>query len=158
MKAVKISACAERPTLTAPLRKPTTLYSEQILAFLRLPSSSTGPQHHEEVSVPAGAPPPLLDASIFGCAARFNLFTIDVLASINGRRFQTLPVISQSLPSIYAAELSKDGEIFNSNNNDDFPFVRQILISLRRVIIVINLIYDNNNNNKGNNNNYIKVS
>jgi hypothetical protein len=30
------------------------LQSGQILASLRLPSSSTGPQHHEEVSVPAG--------------------------------------------------------------------------------------------------------
>jgi hypothetical protein len=33
--------------------KPITLYFRQILAFLRLPSSSTGPQHHEEMSVPA---------------------------------------------------------------------------------------------------------
>jgi hypothetical protein len=32
-------------------------------------------------------PPPSSDASIFGCAARFNLSAMDVPASMNGRRF-----------------------------------------------------------------------
>jgi hypothetical protein len=32
-------------------------------------------------------PPPSLDVSLFGSAARFNLSAMDVLASMDGRRF-----------------------------------------------------------------------
>jgi hypothetical protein len=40
--------------------------------------------------------------------------------------FQAPPVIGQPLPPIYAAELSEDREIFNSDSgdNDDLPSVR----------------------------------
>ena len=59
-------------------------------------------------------PPPSSDASLFGCAARFNLSAMDVPASMNGRRFQAPPAVGQSLPPACAAELSEDGEIFDS--------------------------------------------
>jgi hypothetical protein len=68
-------------------------------------------------------PPPSLDASIFSCAARFNLSAIDIPALINGRRFQAPPAVGQPLPPTYAAELSEDGEIFNSDN-DDLPSMK----------------------------------
>jgi hypothetical protein len=42
--------------------------------------------------------PPPSDASIFGCAARFNLSAMDVPASMNGRRFQAPPAVGQPLP------------------------------------------------------------
>jgi hypothetical protein len=64
--------------------------------------------------------PPPSDASIFGCAARFNLSAMDVPASMNGRRFQAPPAVGQPLPPACAAELSEDGEIFDSDD-DDLP-------------------------------------
>jgi hypothetical protein len=63
--------------------------------------------------------PPPSDTSIFGCAARFNLSTMDVPASMNGRRFQAPPAVGQPLPPACAAELSEDGEIFDSDADDD---------------------------------------
>jgi hypothetical protein len=108
--------------------------------------------------------PPPLDTLIFSCAARFNLSVIDVPALINGCRFQASPAIGQPLPPTYAAELSEDREIFNSddnadNNNDDLPSVRQILASasLKRATKVIDLTYDDNNNNKSDGSNYTEV-
>jgi hypothetical protein len=89
---------------------------------------------------------------------------MNVPASINGRRFQALSAVGQSFPPIYAAELSKDGEIFNfgadddNNDDDSFLFVRQILASLKRAIKVINLTYDDNSDNKSDDGNYIEVS
>jgi hypothetical protein len=85
--------------------------------------------------------PSSLDASLFGCAARFNLSAMDVPASMNGGRFQAPPAVGQLLPPAYAAELSEDGEIFDSDN-DDLPSVRQILASPKRVIEVIDLTCD----------------
>src|SRR5690242_17781825 len=46
------------------------------------------------------------DASLFGSAARFNLSAMDVPASIDAAR---------------AAELSEDGEIFDSDDDGDLP-------------------------------------
>jgi hypothetical protein len=63
------------------------------------------------------------DASILGCAPRFNLSAMDVPASINGRRFQAPPAVGQPLPPAWAAELSEDGEIFDSDD-DDLPSIR----------------------------------
>jgi hypothetical protein len=83
---------------------------------------------------------------------------MDVPALMYGRRFQAPPVIGQLLSPTYAAELSEDGEIFNSDDDDNLPSVRQILAFLRRVIKVINLTYNDNSDNKGDNNSYTEVS
>jgi hypothetical protein len=87
---------------------------------------------------------------------------IDIPALINGYRFQAPPAIGQPLPPIYAAELSKDGEIFNSNDNDDdnndLLSVRQILASPRRAIKVINLTYNGDSDHKGDDGSYTEVS
>jgi hypothetical protein len=103
----------------------------------------------------------LLNASIFGGAARFNLSAMDVPASINGRRFQALSAVGQPLLSAYAAELSEDGEIFNFDADDDgldLLSVRQILASLKRAIKVIDFTCDDDSDNKGDDGNHIEIS
>src|SRR5436305_1348404 len=67
------------------------------------------------------------DASLFGCAARFNLSAMDVQASMDGGPFRAPPAVGQSLSPAHAAKLSEDGEIFDSNEDDDLPTLRQIL-------------------------------
>jgi hypothetical protein len=96
------------------------------------------------------------DASIFGCAARFNLSAMDVPASMNGRRFQAPPAVGQPLPPACAAELSEDGEIFDSDN--DLPSVRQILASPKRAIEVIDLTCDDDGDSESDNGNHTEVS
>jgi hypothetical protein len=103
--------------------------------------------------------PPSSDASIFGCAARFNLSAMDVPASMNGRRFQAPPAVGQPLPPACAAELSEDGEIFDSDeDNDDLPSVRQILASPRREIEVIDLTCDDDGDSEGDNGSHTEVN
>ena len=72
-------------------------------------------------------PPNPSDASLFGRAARFNLSAMD------GRRLQAPPFVDQPLPPAYAAELSGDGEIVDSDDDglpaDGLPSVRRILAS-----------------------------
>jgi hypothetical protein len=97
------------------------------------------------------------DTSIFGCATPFNLSTINVPASINSYRFQAPPAVGQSLPSACAAELSEDGELFDSGD-DNLLSIRQILVSLKRAIKVINLTCGDNNDNKNDNSNYTEIS
>jgi hypothetical protein len=77
-------------------------------------------------------PPPSLNTSLFGCAARFNLSAMDVPASINGDRLRASLSVDQPFPPACAAELSKD-------DDDDFFSVRRILALLKRVIEVVNL-------------------
>jgi hypothetical protein len=106
-------------------------------------------------------PPSPSDARIFGCAARFNLSAMDVPASMNSRRFQAPSAVSQPLSPAYAAELSEDGEIFDSDDNDDdndFPSVRQILGSPKQVIEVIDLTSDDDGDSEGDDGNHPKVS
>ena len=57
--------------------------------------------------------------------------------------------------STYAAELSEDREIFNSDNDDDLPSVRQILASPKRVI---NLTYDDNSDSEEDDGNHIEIN
>jgi hypothetical protein len=89
---------------------------------------------------------------------------MNVPTSINGRRFQASSIVGQPFSSVCAAELSKDGEIFNSgadddnNDDDNFLFVRQILASLKRAIKIIDLTYDDNNDNKSDDGNYTEVN
>jgi hypothetical protein len=79
---------------------------------------------------------------MLGCAARFTLSAVDVPASMNGGRFQAPPAVGQSLPPACAAELSEDGEIFDSDD-DDLPSMRQILALSKRVTEVVDPICDN---------------
>ena len=44
---------------------------------------------------------------------------MDLPPSANGFRFQAPTAVGQLLPSARIADLSEDGEIFDSNNNDD---------------------------------------
>jgi hypothetical protein len=105
--------------------------------------------------------PPPSDASIFGCTARFNLSAMDVPASMNGRRFQAPPAVGQPLPPACAAELSEDGEIFDSDADDDdadLPSLRQILASPKRVIEVIDLTCDDDGDSEGDDGSHTEVS
>jgi hypothetical protein len=73
------------------------------------------------------------DTSRLGCTARFNLPAMDLLVSMNDR-FQRSPAASQLLPSARTADLSKDREIFNSDDDDnDLSSVKQILASSKRL-------------------------
>jgi hypothetical protein len=82
-----------------------------------------------------------------------------VPTSIDGGLFRASPAVSQPLSSTRAAELSKDGEIFNSDDDDDddLPTLKQILSSPKQVIKMINLICDGDNNSEGDGN-YTEVS
>jgi len=77
---------------------------------------------------------------------------------MNGRRFQTPPAVGQLLSPTYVAELSEDGEIFNSDNDDDIPSVKQILVSPKRVIKVINLTYDDYSDSEGDDGNHMEIN
>jgi hypothetical protein len=82
-----------------------------------------------------------------------------VPTSINDDRLRALLSVGQSLLSAYTAELSKNEEIVNSDNDDDdFPFVRRILALLKRVIKVINFTCDKADDSKVDDDNYIEVS
>jgi hypothetical protein len=97
-------------------------------------------------------PSTLSDALRLDYTARFNLFTMNLPAPLNGRGFQTPSVVGQSLLPAYTAQLSEDEEIFNFENDDDdddLPFVKQILTSLKRAKRVINLIGDDKEGGDG---------
>jgi len=97
-------------------------------------------------------PPTLSDASRLGCAARFNLSAMDLPAPLNGRGFQAPPAVGQSLLPAYTAQLSEDGEIFDSENDDDdddLPSVKQILASSKRAKQVIDLTGDDGEGGDG---------
>ena len=66
--------------------------------------------------------------------------------------------VGQLLSPTYAAEFSEDGEIFNSDNDNDLPSVRQILASPKRVIKVINLTYDDNSDSEGDDGNHPEIN
>ena len=101
--------------------------------------------------------PPPSGVSLFGCAARFNLSAMDVPASMDGRRFQAPPAVGQPLPNACAAELLKDGEIFDSDD-DDLPSMRQILAPPKQVIKVVDLTRDNDGDSEGDDGNHTEVS
>jgi hypothetical protein len=58
---------------------------------------------------------PPYDASMFGCAARFDLSA----PPMNGRRFQAASAVGQLLPSARTADLPEDGETLDSDDDDD---------------------------------------
>jgi len=83
---------------------------------------------------------------------------MDVPASMNGRGFQAPPAVGQPLPPACAAELSEDGEIFDSDDaDDDLPSVRQILASLRRPKQVIDLTGDDDGDSEGDDGSYTET-
>jgi hypothetical protein len=61
----------------------------------------------------------------------YSLASEAMPASMNGRPFQAPPAVGQSLPPAYTAELSEDGEIFDSDDDDDLPFVRADFLALQ---------------------------
>ena len=103
-------------------------------------------------------PPTSLDTSRLGCAARFNLSAMDLPVSMNGR-FQVSPAAGQLLPSARTADLSKDKEIFDSDDDDnDLPSVKQILASSKRPKQVIDLTGDDDDDREGDEGDFIEVS
>ena len=78
-----------------------------------------------ESSFQSSKPPTSSDTSRLGCAARFNLSAMDLPVSMNGR-FQVPLAAGQLLSSARTADLSKDKEIFDSDDDDnDLPSVKQ---------------------------------
>jgi len=75
---------------------------------------------------------------------------MDVPASMDGGPFGAPPVVGQSLSPTRVAELSEDGEIFDSDDDDgDLPTLRQILGSPKQVIEVIDLTCDGDGGSEG---------
>ena len=83
---------------------------------------------------------------------------MDVLASMNGRRFQAPPAVGQPLLPTCAAEPSEDGEIFDSDDDADLPSVKQILAFPKRATEVIDLTCDDDGDSEGDDGNHTEVS
>ena len=85
---------------------------------------------------------------------------MDLLAPLNGRGFQAPPAVGQSLLPAYMAQLSEDGEIFDSENDDDddLPSVKQILSSSKRTKWVVDLTGDDDDDRDGDDGDFTKVS
>jgi hypothetical protein len=92
---------------------------------------------------------PSYDASMFGCAARFDLSA----SPMNGHRFQAPPAVGQLLPS----DLSEDGETLDSDD-DGLPSVKQILASSKRAKRVIDLTGDYDDDGEGGDGDFTEVS
>jgi hypothetical protein len=88
-------------------------------------------------------PPNPSDASVFGCAARFNLSAVEKAASMTDLRSRVPRAVGRLPPAARTAELPEDGEISDSDDDDDdLPSLRQILASPKQVIEVIDLTSD----------------
>jgi hypothetical protein len=85
---------------------------------------------------------------------------MDLLAPLNGCGFQAPPAVGQSLLPAYMAQLSEDGEIFDSENDDDddLPSVKQILASSKRAKRVVDLTGDDDDDRDGDDGDFTKVS
>jgi hypothetical protein len=82
---------------------------------------------------------------------------MDLPVSMNGR-FQ-VPAAGQLLPSARTADLSKDREIFDSDDDDDdLPSVKRILASSKRPKQVIDLTGDGDDDREGDDGDCIEVS
>jgi hypothetical protein len=84
-------------------------------------------------------PPASSDATLLGCAARFNLSPVDT-PGLNDCWFQGLSAASQSLLSGCAVDPSEKAEMSDSDD-DDLPSVRKIIARSKQVI---NLTLDDN--------------
>jgi len=96
---------------------------------------------------------PPYDASMFGCATRFDLSA----PPMNGHRFQAPPAVGQLLPSARTADLSEDGETLDSDD-DGLPSVKQILASSKRAKRVIDLTGDYDDDGEGGDGDFTEVS
>ena len=97
-------------------------------------------------------PPAPSDAIALGCAARFNLPTMDQAAMMDDHQFRGAPTMSWFLSPSYKVNLSENRKISNSDD-DSFPSVREILTGLKQKE-VIDLTADDDDNEE----NVIKVS
>lgn len=95
---------------------------------------------------------------------------MDLSASISSRRFKTLPAVGQLLPPAHMADLSEDGEIYDSDddgddddNDDDYkddgPFSPNQTQALPKPLKqVINLTCDDDDLSKGEDGGLLQVS
>jgi hypothetical protein len=73
--------------------------------------------------------------------------------------FKCPPAAGQLLPSARTTDLSKDREIFDSDDDDnDLPSVKQILASSKRPKQVIDLTGDDDDDREGDDGDFIEVS
>src|SRR2546423_14155472 len=78
-------------------------------------------------------PPASLDATAFGCAARFNLSPVNMPGLMHDRRFQGLPAAGQSLSSGCTADPLEEAEMSDSDD-DDLPSARKIIARSKSII------------------------
>jgi hypothetical protein len=76
-------------------------------------------------------PPASSDATLLGCAARFNLSPVNTPGLMNDRRFQGLPAAGQS-PSPGCTADPSEAEM--SDSDDDLPSVRKIIARSKSII------------------------
>jgi hypothetical protein len=103
-------------------------------------------------------PPPSSDASRLGCAARFNLSAMDLPASINGRPFQAPRAVDELLLSACAADLSEEGEIFDSDDDDTLSSPSRIRAPPEPSKRVVDLTRDDDGDSEGGDGDYTEVS
>jgi hypothetical protein len=94
------------------------------------------------------------EATVFGCAARFNLSPVDTPGLMHKHRFQGLPAAGQSLSSSCTADSQEEAEVSDSDD-DDLPSVRKIIA---RSMAIIDLTLDDDDGDSNGDNNTIKVS
>jgi hypothetical protein len=86
---------------------------------------------------------------------------MDLPVSMNGR-FQVPPAAGQLLPSARTADLSKDREVFDSDDDgdddNDLPSVKQILASSKWPKHVIDLTGNDDDDRESDDGDFIEVS
>jgi hypothetical protein len=107
-------------------------------------------------------PPKRSDASVFGCAARFNLSATDTPASMDDLRSPAPLAVRQGLPSTRTASPSENGEFFNPDD-DDLPALTEMLARPKQVIDLTLYADDDDDDNDddregGDDDNFTEVS
>jgi hypothetical protein len=83
---------------------------------------------------------------------------MDVPASMNGRHFQAPPAVGQSLPPACAAELSEDGEIFDSYDDDNLSSPSRIWTPPKPLKQVADVTRDDDGDSEGGDDDHTEVS
>ena len=86
------------------------------------------------------------DATVLGCAARFNLSPVDTPGLMHDRRFQGFPAVGQSLLSGCTAD-----SLEVSDSDDDLPSVRKIIARSKSTIDLTLDDDDDSNSDKNTN-------